>query len=350
MNGLMRGSVLVEARRLEIRDVPVSPMEPGDVLVEIAAVGLCGSDVHFFEHGNVGDLVVEQPLILGHEASGAIVAVSDDVDPARIGERVAIEPQRPCRRCRACLGGRYNMCDRMRFPSAPPEDGAFAQYLAVPADFAHPIPDSMSFDEAALVEPLSVGIAAVRKAGIVPGSTVLVAGAGPIGILTAAAARAFGASRVIVADPLPERRAIALAHGATEAIEPYAVADLDGTLDVFIDASGARPAIASGLRALRGSGRAALVGMGAASVELDMFLLQSRELRVEGLFRYVDTWPVGIHLIASAQVRVDDLVTERGGLDAVERFMNRNKDADVMKLIVDPRIVADAAPQKEDHS
>lgn len=333
----MTASVLVEPGRLEIRRVPTPTLVPGDVVVEIAAVGLCGSDVHFFAHGRVGDLVVEEPLILGHEASGTIVAVAEGVDPARVGERVAIEPQRPCRTCVHCRSGRYNLCERMRFPSAPPEDGAFAQYLAIPSDFAHPIPAGMSFDEAALIEPLSVGIAAVRKAAVVPGSTVLVAGAGPIGILTAAAARAFGAAEVLVVDPIAARREIALSHGATRVLAPEGVADLDGRVDAFIDASGAPPAIAAGLRSLRSAGRAVLVGMGASSIEVDLFLLQSRELVIEGLFRYVDTWPLAIHLVASGAVRVDDLATARGGLVDLEAFIARNGDADVMKFVVDPR-------------
>lgn len=333
----MTASVLVAPGRLEVREVAVPELEPGDVLVQIRAVGLCGSDVHFFEHGRVGDLVVERPLILGHEAAGVIVAVASAADTHRIGERVAIDPQRPCRWCPACRAGRSNLCERMRFPSAPPEDGAFAEYLAVPADAAHPMPDGMSDDEGALLEPLSVGIAAVRKAHVVPGARVLVAGAGPIGILAAAAARAFGAAGVVVADPVAERRDIALAHGATRTVEPGEVAELDGRMDAFVDASGARPAIAAGLRSLRGGGRGVLVGMGATSVELDLFLIQSRELVVEGLFRYVDTWPTAIHLVASGLVRVDDLVTARGGLGDLPGFIARNGDADAMKFVVDPR-------------
>lgn len=334
----MMASVLVSPRRLEVRDVAVPVMEPGDVLVELTSVGLCGSDVHFFEHGRVGDLVVDSPLILGHEAAGVIAAVASPDDRHRIGERVAVDPQRPCRWCAACRAGRSNLCERMRFPSAPPENGAFARYLAVPADAAHPLPETMSDDEGALLEPLSVGIAAVRKAGVVPGCRVLVAGAGPIGVLTGAAARAFGAAEVVVADPVAARREVALAHGATRAVDPAEVAALDERMDAFIDASGARPAITAGLRSLRGAGRAVLVGMGSATIELDLFLIQSRELVVEGLFRYVDTWPLAIHLVASGAVRVDDLVTARGGLDDLADFFARNSDPDTMKFLIDPRV------------
>jgi L-iditol 2-dehydrogenase len=333
----MRASVLLSAGVLEVQDLPLPTLVAGDVLVEIAAVGLCGSDVHFYRNGKVGDLVVTEPLVLGHEAAGTIVAVHDERDSDRIGQRVAIDPQRPCRRCSYCRSGAYNLCVDMRFASAPPENGAFAEYLAVPADFAHPVPDGMSDSAAALLEPLSVGIAAVRKARVVPGSRVLVAGAGPIGVLTAAAARCFGAVEVVVVDPLESRLAIAREHGATVAIAPDQLGSLPDPFDAFVDASGARPAIDAGLRALRPGGRAVLVGMGATTIELDMFLLQSRELIVEGLFRYTETWPVAVELVASGAVRLDDLVSGRGGLEDLADLIERNGDPDVMKLIVDPR-------------
>ncbi len=331
----MRASVLLSPGVLEVREHPVPALEPGDVLVQITACGLCGSDVHFFTHGRVGDLVVEQPLILGHEAAGVIVAAP--ADESRVGQRVAIEPQRHCRWCDHCRLGRYNLCTSMRFPSAPPEHGAFAQYLAVPGDFAHPIPPGVTDEQASLAEPLSVGIAAVRKAAVVPNSRVLVAGAGPIGILSAAAARAFGATQMVVVDPIAERREVALSHGATEAIAPDQVAALDGQMDAFIDASGAQAAINAGLASLRGAGRAVLVGMGSETIELDIFLVQSRELAIEGLFRYVDTWPTALAFIASGAVVVSDLVTDTGGLADLPDFIARNGDPDVMKLVVDPR-------------
>lgn len=332
----MRAAFLDAPHQLAVRDTAVPEPGPYDVLVRLSSVGLCGSDVHFWEHGRVGDLVVEQPLILGHEAAGVIAAVGAQVDPARIGQRVAVDPQRPCRRCHYCLGGRYNLCRDVEFPSAPPVHGAFAEYLQVPADFAFAIPDSMSDDEAALLEPLCVGIAGVRKAGVTGGSSVLVAGAGPIGILTAAAAAAFGATDVVVSDPLPSRREVALAHGATAVVDPVNEQLGEERFDAFIDASGAPRAIDAGLRALRAGGVAVLVGMGHDRIDLDLFLVQSRELRLEGLFRYVDTWPTAIALVAAGRVEVASLVSGVVGLDDLDSAMRRNGDADVMKLVVRP--------------
>ncbi|WP_420112926.1 NAD(P)-dependent alcohol dehydrogenase [Pseudactinotalea sp.] len=330
----MRAAFLDAPQQIDIRDTPTPQPGPHEVLVRPTSVGLCGSDVHFWEHGRVGDLVVEQPLILGHEVAGVIAAVGEGVDPARIAERVAVDPQRPCRRCGYCLGGQYNLCRDVEFPSAPPVHGAFAEYIAVPADFAFALPDEMSDDEAALLEPLSVGIAAVRKAGVVPGSRVLVTGAGPIGILTAAAAAAFGATEVVVSDPLETRREVALAHGATAAIDPTAEQIPEEHFHALVDASGAPRAIDAGIRALRAGGTAVMVGMGSDRIDLDLFRVQSRELRIEGLFRYVDTWPVAIDLVSTGRISVADLVSAAVGLDDLNSAMRRNGDPDVMKIVV----------------
>ncbi len=335
--GAMRASFLLSPEVLEVREVPTPVPGEGEVLVQPASVGLCGSDVHFWEKGRIGDLVVEEPLILGHEVAGRIVAVGPGVDESRIGERVAVDPQRPCRRCRYCHDGRYNLCRLVEFPSAPPVHGAFAEYMRAPSDFAFAVPDSVSDHAAALAEPLSVGIAAVRKANVRPGDRVFVAGAGPIGILTAAAAAAYGASMVVVSDPLSSRREIALAHGATAVVDPRTDALEDESFDAFIDTSGVAVAITAGLRTLSAGGKGVLVGMGTPSVELDLFLLQSRELQIEGLFRYVNTWQVALDLIASGAVEVESLVSGVFGLDDIDESMRRNSEPGTMKFIIDPR-------------
>ena len=206
----MRASVLTGVKTLSVEQVPTPPMASDEVLVEVAAVGVCGSDTHYYRHGRIGDFVVMAPLILGHELSGRIVAVGEEVPESRIGERVAIEPQKNCRRCRECRAGRYNLCPNMEFYATPPIDGAFAQYCVIRTEFAHRVPDSISNEAAALLEPLSVAITTMRKAGVTPGSSMLIAGAGPIGIICAQTARAFGAAEIIVTDLVPERRERAL--------------------------------------------------------------------------------------------------------------------------------------------
>jgi L-iditol 2-dehydrogenase len=334
----MRTSVLTGERALSIEDRPLPAFQPDEVLVRVAAVGVCGSDVHYFRHGRIGDFVVDGPLVLGHELSGTIVAVGDGVDAGRVGQRVAVEPQKPCHRCRECEAGRYNLCPNMEFYATPPIDGAFTGYVAIQAEFAHPIPDSMSDEAAALLEPLSVAITTMRKAHIVPGSTVLIAGAGPIGIICAQTARAFGAAEVIVSDLVPERRERALKYGATRVIDPIETDVATAGLDVnaFIDASGSPRAVFSGIKAVRPAGFAVLVGLGNPEMTLPIEHIQNLEITVTGIFRYTDTWPAGIHLVSSGQIDLDSLVTGRFDLEHVEEALESDLDPTSLKSIVYP--------------
>lgn len=336
--GTMRASVLEKAGSVVLRDLARPVADRDQVVVRIAAVGVCGSDVHYFHEGRIGDFVVEEPLILGHEASGIIVEVGADVPASRIGERVSIEPQRACRVCTQCKHGRYNLCVAMEFYATPPIDGAFAEYAAIQADFAFPIPDSMSLEAAALCEPLSVGIWSNQKAGTVPGSRILVAGAGPIGIVVAQVAAAFGATEIIVSDVVAERREQALRFGATRVIDPLAedVAALGLEVDAFIDASGAAPAVRAGIMAVAPAGRVVLVGMGGDDVSLPVSRIQGRELLVTGVFRYANTWPLAIELASSGRVDLDALVTGRFGLSEVEAALEAATTPGSLKAIVTP--------------
>ncbi|MFD1714288.1 NAD(P)-dependent alcohol dehydrogenase [Amnibacterium flavum] len=334
----MRASVLIEKGVVRLEDVPTPPLDADQVLIQIAAVGVCGSDVHYFHEGRIGDFIVEEPMILGHEASGTIVAVGSGVSPDRVGERVSIEPQRACRVCEQCKRGAYNLCPFMEFYATPPIDGAFAQYAVIQSDYAYAIPDSMSLDAAALCEPLSVGIWSNQKAGTRPGSRVLISGAGPIGIVILQVALAFGASEVIISDIAANRLEVATRFGATRVIDPRAedIASLELDVDVFIDASGAQPAVRAGILALKPGGRAVLVGMGADEYPLPVSRIQARELEVTGVFRYANTWPLAIELVASGKVDLDALVTARFGLDDVEEALAAATDPQALKVIVEP--------------
>ena len=335
----MRASVLTGQRQLAVAEVPTPAYVEDEVLVEVAAVGVCGSDTHYFRHGRIGDFVVDGPLILGHELSGRIVAVGADVPASRIGERVAIEPQKNCRRCRECRAGRYNLCPNMEFYATPPIDGAFSRYCVIRTEFAHAIPDSLTDEAAALLEPLSVAITTMRKANIVPGSSILIAGAGPIGIICAQTARAFGAAEIIVTDLVAERRERALSYGATRVIDPREVDIATAGLDVnaFVDASGAPRAVFDGIKAVRPAGVAVLVGLGSSEMNLPVEHIQNLEITVTGIFRYTDTWPAAIHLVASGQVDLDSLVTGRFDLDHAADALEADLDPDSLKAIVYPR-------------
>lgn len=333
----MRASVLREVGVIEIEERPVPKPQANEVLVKVAQVGVCGSDVHYYQHGRIGDFVVGQPLILGHEASGVIVAVGSEVNPERIGERVSIEPQRSCRKCEFCRSGHYNLCPDMEFYATPPIDGAFCEYVTIEEDFAFALPDNISDAAGAMMEPLSVGISACQKGGIKVNDTVLIAGAGPIGIMTLQCALAFGAGRVVVSDISENRRQMALSYGATEAVDPR-THNLDGLgAEVFIDCSGAEAAITAGIRATRSGGTVVFVGS-ADVIPLSVPEVAMRELNVTGIFRYTQTWPIARHLLASGKVDVDSLVTHAFGLDEVELALQPESTPNSLKRVVIPSV------------
>ena len=330
--------------RLEERDVP----EPGprEVLIEVRSVGVCGSDVHYYEHGRIGDFVVEAPLVLGHEASGVIAGTGSEVHRLSVGQRVALEPGVPCLHCLQCRSGRYNLCPDVRFFATPPIDGAFASYVTIHEDFAFPVPDSMSDDAAALIEPLSVGVWASRKAGVAPGDSVLVTGAGPIGLVAMQVARCFGAQDVTITDINPYRLEVARRTGATRAIDvretPLAEAGIRA--DVLLECSGVPAVIADGIRALAPAGRGVLVGMGGDEVPLPLATVQERELTITGTFRYANTYPAAIALAATGQVDLDALVTGHFPLaDAEEALQASRHDERTIKAMVTPNVAAPSA-------
>lgn len=334
----MRASVLLAKEELAVEDRPVPTLAADEVLIKISAVGVCGSDVHYFKEGRIGDFVVSSPLILGHEAAGTIVGVGQDVSPERIGERVSIEPQHPGATSSETMSGRYNLDPHMEFYATPPIDGAFAEYAKIQSHFAFAVPDEVSDDAAALMEPLSVGIAAARKAGITAGSRVLIAGAGPIGVIAVQVARAFGATEIFISDIDEDRLAQAVKFGATGSINPVKedIATMDLAVDAFIDASGATQAVLSGLRAVRPGGTVVLVGMGADEIALPIPFIQNNELVITGVFRYANTWPTAINLVRTGRVDLDSMVSARFGLEQVQEALDASTLSTSMKVIVTP--------------
>ena len=313
---------------------PIPTPSAGDVLVRVSSVGVCGSDTHYFRHGRIGNFVVEAPLVLGHEAAGTIVGVGAGVDRSRIGERVSIEPQRPDPDSAETRRGHYNLCPHMRFYGTPPIDGAFCDYVVIGAGYAHRVPDSVSDDAAALCEPLSVGIAAVRKAGLDGGSRVLITGAGPIGIVLTQLARAYGATDIVVSDPDEARRAQAKQFGATAVVDPSTEPIGELGVDAFIDASGAPSAVVDGIGAVRPAGTVVVVGSGAESMELPTQLIQNRELVLTGVFRYANTWPTAIALVESGRVDLDAMVTAHFPLEKAAEALDSDRTPGSVKSVV----------------
>jgi L-iditol 2-dehydrogenase len=335
-----QAAIMYGTHDIRLEEVPVPEPGPREVLVEIEAVGVCGSDVHYYEEGRIGSFVVREPLILGHESMGTIVALGEGVTKHEVGERVALEPGVPDGTCRECRAGRYNLCPNVRFFATPPIDGAFANYVAIHEDFAFELPDNLSDDAGALMEPLSVGIWSCRKASIKAGDHVLVTGAGPIGLLAVQVALAQGATDVTITDVAPQRLKMAENTGATRAInvseEPLAEAGVE--VDALIECSGNERALNDGIRCIRPAGTAVVVGMGPGEESsIPLALIQNREIWLTGTFRYANTYPAAIELAATGKVDLDAIVTGYYGLeDAEEALQASRKDPANVKPMVIP--------------
>ena len=328
-------AVMPELGRIEIQSVDEPTPGPREAVVQIEAVGVCGSDTAYFTVGRIGDWVVDGPIILGHECAGKVIAVGSDVTQVAVGDRVAIEPGTPCRDCRDCMAGRYHLCPDLVFFATPPYDGSLVQRMAIDERQLFRMPDSMSYEEGALCEPLSVGIWACQRAGLEPGDRVLVTGAGPVGLLAAQAARAFGANSVTVTDIADFRLDMARELGFdVERVGEGTSRDFD----VLLECSGAPTALADGLWRLRTNGRAAMVGMPKQDVALALSRLNVNELTIGLVNRYAHTWPIAIELISSGRVDVSSLVTHRFPLDeTADAIMLARNVPDSVKAIIAPQ-------------
>ncbi len=344
----MKAAVLHGVHDMRVERVPMPEISPErDVLVRVRSVGICGSDVHFFQRGVIGKFPLCAPTIMGHEAAGEVVEVLDETCGLRPGDRVAIEPGYTCRRCEFCRSGRYNMCPDVVFLAAPPVHGAFAEYLAWPSDFLFPLPESLSLDEGAMIEPLAVGVWAARRSGVSAGDSVAVLGAGPIGLTTLQAALAHGATRAIVTDLVESRLETAARLGASDVIDAAAtdaeaaIMDLTGGrgVDVAFECAGTIPTLQMAMRVARNSGTVQIVGMPAEQhPQIPLYEIINRELDVRGLFRYANCYPPAIALAAAGRVDVKSLITHHFTLDETPdamRFVDEHKD-EVIKAVVRP--------------
>lgn len=299
--------VLQEVGRLQTEDRAVPQPAPGEAQVRVEVVTICGSDVHYFEHGRIADFVVDAPLVLGHETAGVVTVVGEGVDQALVGARVTLEPGVSCGHCQACTSGRYNLCPDMAFFATPPYDGSLQQFVTLPAHLTHVVPAEMPLEHAALLEPLAVAVMACRAARLVGGERVLVTGAGAIGLLCAQVAYALGASRVELSDIDPVRLQRAHEHGVPHTRPTN---EIDGLMvDVLLECSGAPAALRDGLAALRPGGTAVAVGFGAdPQVCLPLGTMQIREITLTGTFRYANAYPTAIALAHDGRVRLDGLI------------------------------------------
>jgi L-iditol 2-dehydrogenase len=333
----MKALRLHGAGDLRLHDEPDARAGEGELLVEVTAVGLCGSDRHWFVEGGIGDAALERPLVLGHEFAGVVVS------GPRTGERVALDPAVPCDRCAVCAAGLPHLCPQVRFAGHGGTDGALRSRLAWPERLAHPFPDSISDAEAALLEPLGVALHALRLGHVREETTAGVFGCGPIGLLLVQALAAHGAEVVVATEPLPHRRAAAKASGAARAVAPDALADvpLPGGLgvDVAFEAAGTDEAVGDAIEAVRPGGRVVLVGIpdcdrttfaASAARRKGLTLLLSRRMKPEDL-------PQAIELAAAGRVDLGALVGQRHPLSAWEQAFAALVERVTTKVVVEPQ-------------
>lgn len=286
-------------------------------------------------------------MVLGHESSGVISKVGPAVTTLKAGDRVAMEPGIPCRRCEPCKGGKYNLCLNMAFAATPPYDGTLAKYYVLPEDFCYKVPDSISLEEAAVMEPLGVAVHIVRQAEVSPGHSVVVFGAGPVGLLCCAVARAFGASKVIAVDIQPARLSFAKKYAATATFEPSKVSPLENAArlveendlglgaDAVVDASGAEPSVHTGIHVLRSGGTYVQGGMGRSEICFPIMAACTKELNVRGSFRYGSgDYKLAVGLVASGNVNVKELITSTVKFEDAEQAFKEVKVGKGIKTLI----------------
>ncbi|MCW7548948.1 NAD(P)-dependent alcohol dehydrogenase [Photorhabdus sp. APURE] len=312
----MKALVLEKAGQISIQDwEDPEILGENDVEIKIHSVGICGSDVHYYQYGRIGPFIVEKPMILGHEASGVITAVGKNVIHLKIGDRVCMEPGIPNLQSPQSRAGIYNLDPDVRFWATPPIDGCLRERVIHPAAFTFKLPDNVSFAEGAMVEPLSIGMQAATKAEIKPGDIALVIGAGTIGIVTALAALAGGCSDVIICDVFDEKLEIAKQYPGLHPVNSKVLAEKVNTLtdgngvNILFECSGAKSVIATISEHIAPGGIAVLVGMPIDPAPFDIVSAQAKEITFKTIFRYANMYPRTIRLLSAGKLKVTPLLS-----------------------------------------
>ncbi|THH32895.1 hypothetical protein EUX98_g1264 [Antrodiella citrinella] len=339
--------VLQGIEKVVFEERPVPTIKDDEVLVEVKKTGICGSDVHFLVHGRIGDFIVENPMVLGHESAGIVNKVGSKVKHLKAGDRVAMEPGATCRVCDACKTGRYELCPDIIFAATPPHDGTLARYYPIPADLCYKLPDHLTLEDGAMMEPLSVGVHSVYNiGGLRAGQSVVIFGAGPVGLLCMAVAKALGASRVIAVDIVQSRLDFAKTYAATDIYVPPPFAPGEtkiqysernaktmreqlgiterglGSIDLVLDASGAEVSIQTGVFIVKHGGTFVQVGMGAPEITFPVTTMLVKEVNFKGSFRYgPGDYQLSVGLASQGRVDLKSLITHRFTFEqAVEAF------------------------------
>lgn len=345
MNGNMRVAIMEGIGKMGFTQRPIPTPKEDEVLVKLEYVGICGSDMHYYETGAIGDFVVEPPFVLGHEPGGTVVEVGSKVTHLKVGDRVALEPGKTCGHCRYCREGKYNLCPDVVFFATPPVDGVFQEYVAHEADLCFKLPDNVSTLEGALIEPLAVGFHAAIQGDAHLGQKAVVMGAGCIGLVSLMALKARGVQEVYVVDVMDKRLDKALELGATAVIngkKEDVVARLNqltggmGT-DLAIDTAGSEFTVRQAIMAAAKGSTIVLVGYsrtGEMNMPTDFIL--NKELTLKSVFRYRHIYPIAIEAVASGKVNLKGIVSNIFPLSDIQNAMDesiRNK-ADIVKSVI----------------
>lgn len=313
----MRAAVYYPGQGIQVDEKPVPPLDVDKLLVKVVAAGICGSDMHYYKDGHIGEWWIRQPHVLGHEFSGIVAGIGSQVEGFSVGDRVAIEPIIPCETCHACEAGLYNLCTNLRFTGSPHTDGAFQEYVITRPRFTHKIPESMSLKQAALVEPTSIAVHAVHQSAMQAGASIAIIGAGPIGLLTLAVALARGASQAYISDLDDFRLEKARQLGATATINARddvvkginKLTDEKG-VDIVFEAVGHHSTLEAGLNIVRPDGTLLVIGVSPEEhVSFNMMLAQSKEVTVIPVYLGRNAFPTAMELVASGQVDAELIVT-----------------------------------------
>ena len=341
----MKAAVMTDLMKVEIKEVEAPKPKSDEVLIKIEYVGVCGSDLHYYEHGRIGDFIVETPFILGHEAAGTVVEIGSEVKNLKVGDRVALEPGKTCGKCEFCKSGKYNLCKDVIFFATPPVDGVFQEYVAHEAGLCFKLPENVSTMEGALVEPLAVGLHAALQGGATLGQTAVVTGTGCIGLCSLLSLKAMGVSKIIVVDIMEKRLQKALELGANyvingkdeDAVERIMELTDGKGFDLGIETAGSQITASQLIKAAKKGSTIVFVGYSASGeMTLPIGMALDKELNFKTVFRYRNIYPMAIEAVSKGQIKVKDIVTNYFELDDIQNALDTcvKDKANVVKGVI----------------
>jgi len=340
--------IIDSKRNFHLENQPTPVPGPDEALIAIDSVGICGTDIHFYHEGHIGDIKLDKPHILGHESGGTIVKVGKNVTNVKPGDRVCLEPAVPCWVCKPCKSGRYNHCLTVKCQSIPPDHGHLRKYFVHPADLCFKLPDNLTLQEGAIIEPLACAVWACKRADVSMGKKIFICGSGSIGLLCMLVAKAIGASTICMADVRPSRLESAKKLGADQVLlvdtkDPQVLADkviklIGEPPDITLDCSGTECAVQTGILATAYGGVVEIVGLPPPTATLPILTIVLKELDLRSSLRFVHCFPTAIDLVSSGKINVKPLITHRFKLsEAAKAFETAHTGAEnCIKVMIAP--------------